>query len=380
MKILTVTGPLHREFGGPPKAANEAASYLAKLGHQVRTIVCGQSFGDTVINSGFFVRYSKTGVHTKILKRRGQSKYGTLIRWNELKSVWNEVAKSDIVILHQIFNFHYIAIFPILFFLRKPYVVMPHGTLTSYQRQQHWKRKLPFYPATYLFLRLAKGIFVATEQEKNQLPRYLEKKGIVVGLGIDTNYPQKRIPLESSSTFNLLFMGRIVKKKRLDIAIHAFASASKKSKLKMKFIVCGTGEESEIRILKKLVSVLLIESEVEFRGWVDFTEKQLAFQESDCFILTSEDENFAIAAAEALASGIPCILSSKVALASLVAKHRAGVVFEELDPFIIEKAITEIADTDKKIVQSCSLSAASELSWDAVCKQWETALQSFVKF
>jgi glycosyltransferase involved in cell wall biosynthesis len=350
------------------------------LGHQVKTIVCGQPIDDTEMNSGFFVRYSKTGVHVRVLLRRSQSKYGALIKWNELKSVWNDVAKSDIIILHQIYQFQYISIFPILLFLGKPYVVMPHGTLTRYQRKQHWKRKLPFYPATYLLLKFAKGIFVATEQEKIELPKYLDNKGIVVGLGIDTKDSQKQISLESFSTFNLLFMGRIVKKKRLDIALQAFAMASKKSNLKMKFIVCGTGEESEISSLKQLVSSLIIESEVEFRGWVDFTEKQMAFQESDCFILTSEDENFAIAAAEALASGVPCILSSKVALASLVAKHRAGVVFEELHPPIIEKAITEIAHMDRQILQNSSLSAASEISWDAVCKQWETALQSFVKF
>jgi glycosyltransferase involved in cell wall biosynthesis len=170
-------------------------------------------------------------------------------------------------------------------------------------------------------------------------------------------------------------MGRIAKKKRLDVALQAFALASKKSNLKMKFIVCGSGEERDVAPLKKLVNDLEIQGEVDFRGWVDFTEKQLAFSESDCFILTSEDENFAIAAGEALAHGIPCILSSNVALASSVRKHGAGIVFEELDPLEIEKAIIEISKFDREVSKSSALKAASELSWEVVAKVWETIIK-----
>ena len=174
-------------------------------------------------------------------------------------------------------------------------------------------------------------------------------------------------------------MGRIAKKKRLDIALQAFALASKKSNLSMKFIVCGSGEESDFAPLKKLVEDLQIQGEVDFRGWVDFTEKQLAFSESDCFILTSEDENFAIAAAEALAHGIPCILSSNVALSSSVRKHGAGIVFEELAPLEIEKAIVEISNNNREDSKSSALRAASELSWDVIARQWESSIKSLLE-
>jgi glycosyltransferase involved in cell wall biosynthesis len=378
MRILTVSGPLHREFGGPPMAATGVAASLAKLGHQVKILVCGQSVNDIQINSVFFGKLSHSGAELKVFGRRVESKYGAVLRFHELKSVWSEVNKSDCVILHQVFELQHIAIFPILLLSKKPFAVMPHGTLTTYQRKQHRLRKNLFFPATYTFLNSAKAIFVATEQEKNQLPRFLQWKGRIVGLGIDTRDLQTRKPVNSSFTFNLLFMGRIAKKKRLDIALQAFALASKKSKLKMKFIVCGSGEEREIALLKKLVEALHIEAEVEFRGWVDFNEKQAAFQESDCFILTSEDENFAIAAAEALAHGVPCILSANVALSSLVTKHRAGIVFEELVPLEIEKAINTVAGLDRETAINSSLRAASDLSWDLIALQWDATLKSLV--
>ena len=379
MRILTVSGPLHREFGGPPLAETGVAASLATLGHQVKILICGQSVNDIQINSVFFDRLGHSGAEIKVLRRRDESKYGTLLRFHELKSVRSDVNKSDFVILHQVFELQYIAIFPILLFSKKPFALMPHGTLTTYQRKQHRLRKLLFLPATYAFLNSAKAIFVATEQEKDQLPRFLQLKGSIVGLGIDTRDPQTRARINSSRTFNLLYMGRIAKKKRLDIALQAFALASKKSDFKMKFIVCGSGEERDIEQLKELVVALHIQAEVEFRGWVDSSEKQLAFQESDCFILTSEDENFAIAAAEALAYGVPCILSSNVALASIVTKHSAGIVFEELDPHEIEKAISKVSTLDKQVSKNAALLAASELSWDRIADQWESRIESILQ-
>ena len=360
-------------------AATGVAASLATLGHQVKVLVCGQSLQDTHLNSVFFDKLTHSGAKIEVLRRRKESKYGAVLRFHELKSIWRDVSESDFIILHQVFELQHIAIFPILKLLKKPYSVMPHGTLTNYQRKQHKLRKFLFFPATYFLLNSAKAIFVATEQERNQLPRFLQMKGSIVGLGIDTQDRHTREPMQSSLTFNLLFMGRIAKKKRLDIALQAFALASKESHLRMKFIVCGSGEEHDLAQLKELVVALNIEAEVEFRGWVDFNEKQLAFLESDCFILTSEDENFAIAAAEALSHGVPCILSSNVALASLVTKHSAGIVFKELVPLEIEKAISNIAGLDKELMKNSSLRAASELSWELIAKQWETSIENLVK-
>ncbi len=359
-------------------AATGVASSLATLGHQVKVLVCGQSVQDSMTNSVFFEKLCNSGAEVEVLRRRRESKYGTVVRFHELKSLWSDIYKADFVILHQVFELQYFAIFPVLIVLKKPFAVMPHGTLTTYQRKQHRFRKFLFAPATYSFLKSADSIFVATEQEKNQLPRFLQRKGSIVGLGIDTQDRQTRNPTESSPTFNLLFMGRIAQKKRLDIALQAFALASEKSKFKMKFIVCGSGDERDMALLKELVVALNIEAEVEFRGWVDFGEKQLAFQESDCFILTSEDENFAIAAAEALANGIPCILSSNVALASLVSKHSAGVVFEELLPSEIEKAIVLMSKSDRDVSRGASLRAASEISWEVIAKNWAATIKNLL--
>lgn len=379
MKILLVAGPLHREYGGVPQAVTGVASSLATLGHEIKLVVCGQSIKDSHLNSFFFDKLKKSGSEVQIYIRSKQSKYGSLLKFKEVKSLWNDMAKSDFIVLHQVFQLQYLALFFVLLLNGKPFAVMPHGTLTEYQRKQHRLRKFVFKLPTYAFLKSANGIFVATMQELEQLPKYLKEKGLIVGLGIEPQDKQSISKLIPPRIFSLLYMGRLAKKKRLDIALRAFALAKKDSQIDMNFIVCGTGEVNEITELKELVESLGIEKVVDFRGWVDSTEKQSVFFESSCFILTSEDENFAIAAAEALSYGIPCILSANVALASLVAKYNAGVVFQEITPNEIAQAIIKISTGDREVCKRLSLLASSELDWDVVAKQWESAIKSLVR-
>jgi len=379
MRILSVTGPLHREFGGPPLAATGAAAALATIGNQVQVIVCGQSLADSQINSTFFNQLVCSGAQVQVFHRNKESKYGAFLRINELKSMWKSVGESDFVILHQVFELQHLAIFPILKLRNKPYAVMPHGTLTTYQRKQHIFRKFLFSPLTNLFLRSSKGIFVATDQERAQLPKHLRIRGFVVGLGIEKIAQRSTQSNDSNSTFNLLYMGRITKKKRLDIALRAFSLAQQESNLQMKFIICGSGSEFEFDEIKKLVKVLKIESQVEFRGWVDTTEKHRALLESDCFILTSEDENFAIAAAEALSNGVPCVLSSNVALSSLVLDYSAGEVFTKLDSNEIAHSILRVSKMDKQTLKDNSLQAAAMITWDRIAEKWNKQIHSLVR-
>ena len=257
---------------------------------------------------------------------------------------------------------------------------MPHGTLTTYQRKQHSIRKSFFFLFTYTFLKFASAIFVAHKQEKIQLPTYLKAKAFEVGLGIDLPTDINRIPKHVNKSFQLLYLGRITKKKRLEIALEAFALAAEKTKIETRFIVCGSGEESEVQALKELAKKLKIDARVEFRGWVDSSEKAQVLAESDCFILTSEDENFAIATAEALAHGIPCILSSKVALAALVEEFDAGIILKHMEINEVCEAIIRISLSGGENYRKSAYEAAMEISWESVSKKWEKCLKVIVGF
>jgi glycosyltransferase involved in cell wall biosynthesis len=56
--------------------------------------------------------------------------------------------------------------------------------------------------------------------------------------------------------------------------------------------------------------------------------KGAALAAADVFVLPSASENFGIAAAESLASGVPTIVSEEVALSSDIRRYDAGVVVQ----------------------------------------------------
>jgi glycosyltransferase involved in cell wall biosynthesis len=258
---------------------------------------------------------------------------------------------------------------------------MPHGTLTRYQRSKHFLRKLLIEPLFFgLILNQAQSIFVATQIEKDEINPSLKPKTEVVGLGVSMREIDNSIEEYKGvkDFFNFLYMGRIAPKKRLDIALEAFNCLPVEVRIRSKLVICGSGDNDYLESIVDRVKKLSIADQVDFRGWVSSEEKLMILNNSDCFLLTSEDENFAIAAGEALAYGVPCIVSRQVALSSLVDKHNAGKVFSKLDPLSISEAMLYLFNSDMNEMRKRALRASEELKWEFVITNWETNFKKII--
>jgi glycosyltransferase involved in cell wall biosynthesis len=355
---------------------------LSKLGNNVELYVFGQSQESVSANIDFYTTVKAHGVRIRTAKNFKTRMYGGVGNFSDLFLLYKCIRQADIVSLHGVYNFQNLIAAFFSLITKTPYTLMPHGTLTKYQRSKHLKRKFLVDPIFFGFLlKAADSIFVATEIEKEEIIASLKFKTEVVGLGINIpeNSGNKIEENLSKNTFIFLFMGRIAPKKRLDLAIEAFKNLPHEIQNESKFVICGSGDEDYVSAIKAKAQELSITNRVEFRGWVAADEKSEALNNSDCFLLTSEDENFAIAAAEALAYGIPCIVSNKVALSSVVEKYGAGKVFSNLDSAEISYAMIEIFNSDLVNLKSRAKNASLELKWDYVSTNWDLALKNLVR-
>jgi glycosyltransferase involved in cell wall biosynthesis len=379
MRILFVTSALNKEFGGPPVAVVGAAKSLSLLGHNVEIYVAGQDSQNAMRNINLFDVLEASGVDFYIAKSRKTGVYGgvgSIPDWTEL---YRRVLSSEVVSAHGVYSYQNIILSIMTFFARRPYTVMPHGTLTNYQRGQHKLRKKFFGGIfEYLYLRRSVGLLVASDVEKQQLPPRLKPKAMVVGLGIDLPLNQVIEAKPDADPYVFLHMGRIAEKKKIETAIRAFAKLVKTSNRSFKFLICGKCDDNYLIKLKELIEFENVSNYVEFRGWVDSSAKELAFTQSDCFVLASDDENFAIAVAEAMSHGLPCIVSRGVALSKVVSEFQAGIVIEKNDSDSLACAMNNQSNTDRQISRNNALSAAETLMWNYVAQNWENEFEKIV--
>ena len=364
-----ISSGLDKSFGGPPEAVTGAACSLIKLGFDVSVAVFGQTVKSW--NESHFSEVLKSNsVQALHFPAKSTSKYGGKIRLQHVRSLWNEIRNSDFITLHQVYNYQNVFVTLVILMLRKKFAVMPHGTLTSYQNSKHSVRKFLVSPIfTAGIVRKANRIFVATQTEKNEILAKWQHKTVVVGLGFAA--PQHKVKLVSkrNACFTFVYMGRLTHKKRIDVTLQALKLATEISERPIKLVICGTGDESIVNLISQFAKSggLL---QIDYRGWVGGKEKELELSSADCFILTSEDENFAIAVAEGLSFGLPSLVSKKVGLSELIARYKAGRVFSDLKIEEIANEAIQIMNSDLILLSQNALAASKELSWDHVARKW----------
>ena len=112
----------------------------------------------------------------------------------------------------------------------------------------------------------------------------------------------------------LLFVGRLNWVKNLPQALEAFARVLQKMP-EAAFVLCGPDKDGHESSLRRAASGLGIARSVLFAGRLDRRGLRAAYSRANAAVLLSKKENFGLGAAEALACGVPCVLSPNVGIA-----------------------------------------------------------------
>ena len=122
----------------------------------------------------------------------------------------------------------------------------------------------------------------------------------------------------------VLFLGRLNFKKGLDVLIPAFAEAATEAD-DLRLVPAGPDDGMECRACA-WVRECAIEDKTVFTGMLTGPQIQQAYRDAEMFALPSYSENFGIAVVEAMAMGVPVLISDKVNIWREVADAGAGLV------------------------------------------------------
>jgi glycosyltransferase involved in cell wall biosynthesis len=224
------------------------------------------------------------------------------------------VAGADVVHVHGLWSQHMLSACRSAQRHRRPYVVSAHGMLEPWALgNKRWKKRVYGALVERSNLRRAACLRALTRQEALDYRRYgVRSPAFVVPNGIDpppslapdaflARYPELR------GRRLTLFLGRLHCKKGLDLLCRAWAAVPRCPEDRL--VIAGPDFENTRASLEALAAGLGISSEVVFTGLLAGDQKWSAFAAARTFVLPSYSEGFSMAVLEALAAGVPVIVS-----------------------------------------------------------------------
>jgi len=314
------------------------------------------AYGRPVIENGTTFRYF----------RRASWSASWHFSWGLTRWLARSIKEFDVVEAHALFSYPTIPASRFAAWSGVPYVLRPLGTLSKWSLEQHAWKKRPYYAMIERpNLARAAAIHVTAESEAVELRALgFGAEVRVIPLGVEVQ-PISRTLAHAPRAMRLLFLSRVHPKKGIELLLSALATLRARGVDDITLDIAGDGDLEYLRHLHSEVARLQLDDRVRFLGAVHGEAKRAAFAASDVFVLTSHNENFGIAAAEALAAGLPVILSKEVGLARDVERNSLGITVA-LDVDAIADAIDRMSrDPAGRIAtgERAARYATEHLSW-----------------
>jgi glycosyltransferase involved in cell wall biosynthesis len=323
-RLLHVVDSLAPAAGG----TTEGIRRLAESGVSAVEVVCLDEAGEA------YLRGQSFPVHA-LGPAQGNYRYtprlGEWLRGN--------LARFDGVVIHGLWQYHSYGSYRVVRG-RIPFVVFPHGMLDPYFKRafplKHVKKQVYWVAREYRVLRDARAVCFTTPIERDLAAGTMWPQRwnpVVVSFG--TSQPagdpvmQREIFLSQFPALRgrrfFLFLSRFHSKKGCDLLLDAFARVAEMHP-DLDLVMAGPDEEGLRPQLEAQATGLRISARVHWTGMLEGDLKWGAFYAAEAFVLPSHQENFGIAVVEALACGVPVLISDKVNIWPDIAHDEAGIV------------------------------------------------------
>jgi glycosyltransferase involved in cell wall biosynthesis len=227
---------------------------------------------------------------------------------------------------------------------RVPLVIHPNNSLDPYDLRKHWRIKRSLRPVLRWLLAGTRALWTASELESERLDTFgVRVDRFVSPLPVELPNPVERPP--DAPAGNVLFLGRLDRKKGIERLIQAVAIAQQRG-TPLRTVIAGTGDEEYASALRELAESHLADGTFDFPGHVAGDEREALFRAASVFVLHSDNENFGIAVIEALGYGLPVVLSPEVYIAGDLAARGVAAVIPVHDIEALSDRIADAATLD----------------------------------
>lgn len=382
MKIIHVTDELMPSAGGLVSVPINLAAAQAGEGHDV--ILLGRTGKEELLASGetskvpYFKQVTvadagQPGLAAKLFPRKS------------LNLLKQHITKGSVVHLHGVWD-------PVLLFasliarrVGAVYIVTPHSMLHPWQMERFvLQKKIVFAIGWRNMFNKAAFIHVLNTAEAQFVRAFYFKAPMeVIPNGV---YQESLAPVEPNpflvnhpglkETGYILFLSRLSSQKGLTYLLQGFEIYAEQNTT-IRLVIAGP-DYGELPVIEELLSKMKYTDRVLLIGSIYGDEKIGALHGASCFALTSLNEGFSVALLEALACGLPAVISERCFFPE-VEQAGAGLI-TDLDPISISNAFKKIFDSEQtrlKMGKKAQQLVEKTYNWRAIAQQTEVLYEKY---
>ena len=255
--------------------------------------------------------------------------------------------------------------------VKRPLVVTVHGNADVYELPRAME------PVTRAVLTRADVVVSVSEDLGDYLRNQMGVPRVTVipnGVDVDEFHPAHA----ARAALTLFSISRLVPRKNIHVLIAAVEQLALEGAA-LSLVIAGTGpEEERIRRLADQSS-----GAVRFIGFIDEARKRSILSDTDVFVQLSTREGLSIATLEALASGVPCVVSNLPGVREPITPGQTGWYVD--DPENVQSVVAALrgvlADRGRlvEMKQTCRAVAVERYSLQAMCKSYWSVFTNLLK-
>lgn len=372
MRIVHAVTSIDPSYGGPTAVVVGLATQRAGWA-PTRVVGCTGSSKLTEHGEANLARLRAAGVEVRLVPDPGIGGY-VGARLDPL------VADADVVHLHGSWDPLLLALARSARSLGVPYVVCPHGTLAPrFLAQRRLKKWLAMRLGVRRMLDGAAFLHVLNERERDDVALLgLAAQSRIVANGIDLGECGSRPargPFRSRLALGeapmVLFLSRLHPGKGLDLLVPAFKSVLGRFP-DARLVIAGPDYGAKDHVMG-LIRDLGVGGSVHLVGPLFGQDKWQALADADAFVLPSRYEGFSVAVLEAMACGLPTVMTTTCHFPEAA---RAGAALEtECSPEDLADAISQLLsdpDAARKMGQRAAQLVVDRYTWRTVAERLES--------
>jgi glycosyltransferase involved in cell wall biosynthesis len=380
VRVLHVTpyfAPAFR-YGGPPRSILGLCQGLVKTGVDVEVFTTTANGDEPLPAAPGGVTYE--GVPVRYFPLAWPQRYW---RANGLRAALRAAAdRADLIHVHGLWNMTSWAGVASARAARKPYVISPRGMLRPEAMRRHREMKwLAYWGIERANLESATMLHATSEIEKCDLTQYGPPVTVIpngVAAAKSTadalGKLRARAGLGGSDTV-VTFLGRLHPIKRLDLLAEAFAIVHRANP-SARLVIAGPDEDGYRDRVEPLFAP--VSSVTRWLGAVGSDDIAALLATSRVLVQCSDSESFGMSVAEALAAGVPVVVTKSSGW-SIVDTVQCGYSVAHEAGAIAEGVLRVLSDEHPQAMSQRARDWAKQtFAWDAVARAMRDAYQAAV--